>query len=109
MCSLLEPATALIALSAPNAVGHDQAGDAVDAGIAVRGVRGVQLVAGADPGQHVAVLELLHELEVEVPRHAEQLVDARLPQLAQQEVADGARGQAWCSFRIRAQCAGLSA
>ena len=74
--SLYAPATPSIALSA-------QGGHAVQPGVAVGCVGGVQFVAVADPIDLTAVLDLLHQVEVEVARDSEGMTNPGLVQAPQ--------------------------
>src|SRR5215472_7346005 len=72
-----------------HAVRHDECRDAVEPRVAVRSVRGVQLVTCAYPLERAGVFHLLQQHEVEVARHAERMVDAGLPKSPEEKLPDG--------------------
>jgi hypothetical protein len=60
----------------PHAVRGQQRSGTVDAGVAVRRVRGVELVGIADPGQLLTVKNMVQERQVVVARNTEHMPDA---------------------------------
>ena len=71
-----------------DAVGDDERPESVHPRVTVGCVRSVELVAVADPGGSAAVFELLQELEVVVPGHAEDVLDPGFFESPQQILAD---------------------
>ncbi|CAB4935329.1 unannotated protein [freshwater metagenome] len=77
----------------PHAVGGDHDAQAAAAGVGVGGVPGAELVGRAHPGRAVH-REAVEQVEVEVARDAEQVLDAQLPQPGAQVGGEGDGGGA---------------
>jgi hypothetical protein len=71
-----------------NAIRYHQTGQAVQSSVSVGRVRGVELVAVADPSWCATLLDQTHEHQVVVARNAEQVANAGFIEPAQKEVAD---------------------
>jgi hypothetical protein len=69
-------------------VRHNQGTKAVDSRIRIGRVGRVEFVAISNPGRFTAVLELLHELEIVIARHAEDVPNTSFLQAAKQKVPD---------------------
>ena len=86
-----------------HAEGGRQRREALDAAVAVGGVGGVQLVAGADPGDVGMRHDLVEEAEVVVARQAEDVADAEFGQAVQQVLADRHPGHGAALVRLKRQ------
>ena len=72
-----------------HAIGGEQAADAFLAGIAIGGIGGVELVAGADEADALGGLDLLEEAQVEVTGHADDFSNADGLEAVQDEITNG--------------------
>ena len=85
---------------AADAVGHHGPAEALETGVAVGRVTGVQLVAGADPANGAGE-DFVEEIEDVVAGHAEEVVHARLLQALQNIARNRAILRHGRSFPVR--------
>src|SRR5262245_54229088 len=69
-------------------VRHNQRTDAIDSCIRIGRVGCIELVTISNPRWFAPVLQLLHEFEIVVARHAEDVANASFFQPAKQKVSD---------------------
>src|SRR5262245_2766077 len=69
-------------------VRHGERAEASQPRVAVRRIRGIQLVACAHPFQRAGVVELLQQLEVVIAGNTEQMPNPSFLQAAKQEVSN---------------------
>src|SRR5215468_9691491 len=87
-CSLVSTGDAVDRAKSSDTVRHNQRADAVDSRICIGRIGRIELVAISNPDGFTSVLELLHESEVVIARHTEEVPNTSLVQAAKKKVSN---------------------